>query len=230
MEEILAHKYQTQTLAHLYMLEPQYQNNSAHCYNVIKKFLGSLTPNPDNHSDILFIQRPAGKNYLLEEIQPFYDFIRHPALEFKNKFLVLDEVHRLTETAVNKLLKDLEEPPVPMTIFLINSHKKNVLATLKSRSILLRIPMQLDNSPKKEIPSEPLSFEQFCQDYLATPADLHEYTQCVNDLLVNTKDSNSMYEQYKSLLKSIEQDISLNNPWHQSQFKLYAFTLNNLLK
>jgi DNA polymerase III gamma/tau subunit len=69
-------------------------------------------------------------------------FTSHKALTGKKKFIVIENLKYMSENHMNKLLKTLEEPPVPMHILILNSDNVRPLLTISSRSISIQCPLK----------------------------------------------------------------------------------------
>jgi DNA polymerase-3 subunit delta' len=67
------------------------------------------------------------------------------AYESEYKIVILWMVDRMNESASNKLLKTLEEPPNKTILFLIGEKYEQLLATVRSRAQLFKVPKLTDN-------------------------------------------------------------------------------------
>jgi len=94
-------------------------------------------------SDILQISKEDEfENYSVsdEQFSEFNKFQNYRPLELKQRFITIDDAHSITTILSNKLLKTLEEPAANTTIFLLDPFRKNILPTISSRAIYLRLP------------------------------------------------------------------------------------------
>lgn len=128
-------------------------------------------------------------NYLLQELQTFFDFCRFRPYELQEKWVVISDAHRLSDLAVNKMLKSLEEAPPNLTIFLLAPSAKALLPTLTSRATELRLQApsieeaQSSDTELKEKSEVAKMLENFlqtglglqtlCQHLKNTPEDQH---------------------------------------------------------
>jgi len=227
--ELLHQKYLENTLAHFYLLEPQFQDPESQILDGLQSFINSIGVNdPINHPDCLWILDAEKKMYVKEEIQPLYQFIKHPALELKRKFLLIHNVHKLTEITVNKLLKEFEEPPIELTIFVTNPFKNDVLATLRSRSNLLRIPLSFSEPKQLSTELKNLSLEDFSKHHVADRDALRSFlNRLTSHFRLNINDIAS-FDALQKLTDAISIDIDYNNPLQQSQFRIYSFIQKHL--
>ncbi|MEN6559704.1 MAG: DNA polymerase III subunit gamma/tau [Acidobacteriota bacterium] len=84
-------------------------------------------------SAIDVIEIDGASNRKVEEIEPIREMVKYKPAFTRTKVLIIDEVHMLSDTAFNALLKTLEEPP-PNTVFIFATTEFNkVPATIVSR-------------------------------------------------------------------------------------------------
>lgn len=83
------------------------------------------------NTDILEID--AASNNRVEEIRDLRDKVVFPPLIGKYKVYIVDEVHMLTDSAFNALLKTLEEPPTHVIFILATTEIHKLPATILSR-------------------------------------------------------------------------------------------------
>ena len=75
----------------------------------------------------------AAANNSVEDIRSIIDQIRIPPQMGKYKVVILDEVHMLSTSAGNALLKTLEEPPSYVIFILATTEKQKIMPTILSR-------------------------------------------------------------------------------------------------
>ncbi len=85
----------------------------------------------ENNTDIVEID--AASNNRVEEIRDLREKVQFPPLIGKYKVYIIDEVHMLTESAFNALLKTLEEPPKHVIFILATTEIHKLPATILSR-------------------------------------------------------------------------------------------------
>ena len=85
----------------------------------------------DSNTDIVEID--AASNNRVEEIRDLREKINFPPLIGKYKVYIIDEVHMLTDSAFNALLKTLEEPPKHVIFILATTEIHKLPATILSR-------------------------------------------------------------------------------------------------
>ena len=79
------------------------------------------------------IEIDAASNRKVEDAQNILEKIQYVPVNGKYKIYIIDEVHMLTNTAFNALLKTLEEPPENVVFILATTESHKVLDTIKSR-------------------------------------------------------------------------------------------------
>ena len=75
----------------------------------------------------------AAANNSVEDIRAIIEQVRIPPQLGHYKVIILDEVHMLTPSASNALLKTLEEPPSYVVFILATTEKQKILPTILSR-------------------------------------------------------------------------------------------------
>lgn len=83
------------------------------------------------NTDIIEID--AASNNRVEEIRDLREKVQFPPLIGKYKVYIVDEVHMLTDSAFNALLKTLEEPPKHVIFILATTEIHKLPATILSR-------------------------------------------------------------------------------------------------
>lgn len=84
-----------------------------------------------NNLDILEID--AASNNRVDEIRDLREKVKYPPVNGKYKVYIIDEVHMLTDSAFNALLKTLEEPPKYVVFILATTEVHKLPATILSR-------------------------------------------------------------------------------------------------
>ncbi len=140
------------------------------------------------HPDILWIKTTERQYYWSKTQNDFYEyqkFKEHSPLELELKVVLISQVHLLTESIMNKLLKDLEDSKDILFLFLHHSGTK-ILPTIESRSIMMTLP----RSEKFERPQlyEHLEYAMKAIDSL--PEKFKKY-------LLEGKDEHKLLESFK---------------------------------
>lgn len=91
----------------------------------------------NGQSESLLVIEPDGAGIKIEQVRDVLQFISLQKLG-RARVIVIDEAHLLNQQSANALLKSLEEPP-PETYFVLSTPlEAAVLATIRSRSQLVR--------------------------------------------------------------------------------------------
>ena len=86
-----------------------------------------------NSVPIDVVEIDAASNRSVEDAQNILEKIQYAPVHGKYKIYIIDEVHMLSTTAFNALLKTLEEPPENVIFILATTEVHKVLDTIKSR-------------------------------------------------------------------------------------------------
>ena len=79
----------------------------------------------------------AASNNGVNEMRDLRDKVQYPPVSGKYKVYIIDEVHMLTDSAFNALLKTLEEPPRHAMFILATTEPQKLPATILSRCMRL---------------------------------------------------------------------------------------------
>ncbi len=85
----------------------------------------------DNHPDVIEID--AASNTGVEEVRQIIENARYAPMQARYKVFIIDEVHMLSKSAFNALLKTLEEPPAHVVFMMATTEIRKVPVTILSR-------------------------------------------------------------------------------------------------
>ncbi|CAL4323739.1 DNA polymerase III subunit delta' [Buchnera aphidicola (Hyalopterus amygdali)] len=102
-----------------------------------------------NHPDWHNIIDEKNDIFSIDYIRIINEKIFKCAQQGKNKVIFLPSIHKFTESAINALLKTLEEPPEKNWFFLVNYNYLNLPSTLKSRCFLYRLSLPTEKDSLK---------------------------------------------------------------------------------
>lgn len=104
-----------------------------HCPGCLKFYSG-------NHPDFKWIEkRPDKSDIVIEQIRQMTEDVYIKPFLAERKVYVIDEAHLLNTAAQNAMLKIFEEPPRFATILLLTDQLDQLLATIQSRAVILRL-------------------------------------------------------------------------------------------
>lgn len=89
----------------------------------------------ENESDINVIEIDAASNNRVDDIREIREKVKFLPVGTKYKVYIIDEVHMLTDSAFNALLKTLEEPPAHVIFILATTEAHKLPATILSRCV-----------------------------------------------------------------------------------------------
>ena len=159
------------------------------CARIFAKAINCLNPQPDgeacdecescrnfNEQRSVNIQElNAAANNSVEAIRAIIDQVYIPPQLGKYKVIILDEVHMLSQSASNALLKTLEEPPSYVIFILATTEKNKILQTIQSRCQIFDFNrMDIDdiiNNLKTIASKENITYEDTALNVIAQKAD-----------------------------------------------------------
>lgn len=89
----------------------------------------------EKENDINVIEIDAASNNRVDDVRELREKVKFLPINAKYKVYIIDEVHMLTESAFNALLKTLEEPPAHVIFILATTEVHKLPATILSRCI-----------------------------------------------------------------------------------------------
>ena len=112
--------------------------------------------------DVLEID--AASNNGVDEIRELREKVKYPPVVGKYKVYIIDEVHMLSTSAFNALLKTLEEPPAHTVFILATTEVHKLPATILSRCLRFDYKLvsleDLSNLLKNILKSENVTFDE----------------------------------------------------------------------
>lgn len=87
--------------------------------------------NEGSHPDVIEID--AASNSGVDEVRELIEKVKYAPIQGKYKVYIIDEVHMMTNSAFNALLKTLEEPPSYVVFILCTTEPYKLLPTILSR-------------------------------------------------------------------------------------------------
>lgn len=93
----------------------------------------------------------AASNNRVDEIRDLREKVKYPPVVCKYKVYIIDEVHMLTDSAFNALLKTLEEPPEYVVFILATTEVQKLPATILSRCMRFDFKLLSEQELEKHI-------------------------------------------------------------------------------
>lgn len=121
----------------------------------------------DWHPDV-FSLRPSKKSRIIsvDDTRELIRKIQHSPQRGDRKVALVYEVDRLNPSAANAFLKTLEEPPLNTTILLLTTRPYSLLATIRSRCQLFRLPTSEQSFSDPRVEEWLQSYRQWLEDLL----------------------------------------------------------------
>ena len=141
----LSNQVKSGDLTHAYLFTGTRGTGKTSCAKIFSKAINCLTPIDGSpcgkcsvcealdlpNTDVLEID--AASNNRVDEIRELRERVKYPPTIARKKVYIIDEVHMLTESAFNALLKTLEEPPEYVVFILATTEVHKLPATILSR-------------------------------------------------------------------------------------------------
>lgn len=141
----LSNQVKSAELTHAYLFTGTRGTGKTSCAKIFSKAVNCLSPIDGSpceeckvckalslpNTDVLEID--AASNNRVDEIRDLRERVKYPPTIAKKKVYIIDEVHMLTESAFNALLKTLEEPPEYVIFILATTEVHKLPATILSR-------------------------------------------------------------------------------------------------
>ncbi|MBQ3494602.1 MAG: DNA polymerase III subunit gamma/tau [Clostridia bacterium] len=126
-------------------------------------------------SNVDIMEIDAASNNRVDEIREIREKVKFMPVNGKYKVYIIDEVHMLTESAFNALLKTLEEPPAHVVFVLATTEVHKLPATILSRCMrfdfrLISVSV-LANQLKQILDKENITYEDDAIKLIASSAE-----------------------------------------------------------
>ncbi len=143
---ILRYGVENKKTSHAYLFTGSRGTGKTTCAKILAKAVNCESPengNPcgkcpsclaaDNGSCIDIVEMDAASNNGVDDIRQIRDEVEYLPAELSKKVYIIDEVHMLSASAFNALLKTLEEPPAHVMFILATTELQKIPATILSR-------------------------------------------------------------------------------------------------
>jgi DNA polymerase III, delta subunit len=253
LHDVLMKKAQDQALGHFYIVETSAPPHLAfdHLLTFVHQFIRDYyqkveghkqsLANLMDHPDVFVLgntnlseEEKSDKFFKVDEAEGLGRFFEFKAVQGIRKFAVITEGHRINTTVANKWLKLFEEPQGTSTIFLLNPRRGQLLPTIHSRAIHLRLmanATEVDLSDWNEFLKDlqTMTFAEFLENYSKADRDL---TFWVNELIrweSEQADSASPKSEISKWLKNFQEMEIFHQPTATKWALFYSYIKENVL-
>ncbi len=129
--------------------------------HICNKCDNCISINEGSHPDVIEID--AASNSGVDEVRNLIDKVKYAPIKGRYKVYIIDEVHMMTNSAFNALLKTLEEPPSYVVFILCTTEPYKLLPTIISRCQRYEFK-KIDDKDLKYLISEVLTKENIKYD------------------------------------------------------------------
>ena len=221
LHQVLLNKATQAKLGHFYILESSASEDQ--CPKILLEFVTTFIrdyyvhiegqkknySNLSDYPDVFVLGQTVeekdhtDKPFKVEEANSLGRFFEFKPVQGKRKFCVIQDAHRINTIIANKWLKIFEEPQGLSTIFLLNPRKTQLLPTIHSRAIHLRLPgtnLSSDSSQWKDflMQIKEMSMSQILEQFSKGQKNLNFW---VNELLRWESEQNNQALVKKELLE-----------------------------
>ena len=167
--------------------------------------------------DVLEID--AASNNGVDEIRDLREKVKYPPVVGKYKVYIIDEVHMLSTSAFNALLKTLEEPPAHTVFILATTEVHKLPATILSRCLRFDFKLvsleDLTALLKKVLTEEGVKFDEQAVNVIARAGEGSvRDTLSIADRCVSFAGDNLSYEKVVSVLGVSQREILIKMAGH----------------
>ena len=128
----------------------------------------------DNNNFIDLIEIDAASNTQVEKIRELIDNTQYLPVASEVKIYIIDEVHMLSKSSFNALLKTIEEPPKHVFFVFATTEPKKIPETILSRCLHYTLssinPNEINNNLKKILQSEKITYDDKSIELLSKKA------------------------------------------------------------
>ena len=226
--QTLSHQVETGAISHAYLFTGTRGTGKTSCAKIFAKAINCLHPvngspcgecdvckelnNPAN-MDILEID--AASNNRVDEIRDLREKVKYPPVNAKYKVYIIDEVHMLTDSAFNALLKTLEEPPKHVVFILATTEVQKLPATILSRCMRFDFKLidsvDLSKQVKAVYEDSGITFEEPALDLIANAGlGSSRDTLSIADMVASFCGNNVTFTKTLQVLGSISKETIIS--------------------
>ncbi len=137
VKDILEKSLEKNVIKHAYLFSGPKGIGKTTIARIFAHELNKIADNPEAKLDI--IEMDAASNTGIDDIRQLLESAKSEPLSAPYKIYIIDEVHMLSKSAMNALLKILEEPPEYIIFLLATTNPEKLIPTVLSR--LTKLPL-----------------------------------------------------------------------------------------
>ena len=223
--KILRNQIKNGKISHAYLFSGTRGTGKTSAAKVFARAINCLNPQdgePCNECEVCkgilngtitdVIEMDAASNNSVENIRQIRQEVVYATVDVKYRVYIIDEVHMLTTSAFNALLKTLEEPPENVVFILATTEQHKIPVTILSRCLKFdfnRLSEEdLYNRVKYVLEQEGVKYEDEACKYIATLADgaARDALSIVDRCISETEDT-LKYEDVQNIVGAIDKKI-----------------------
>ncbi len=222
---ILRNQIKNGKISHAYLFSGTRGTGKTSAAKVFSRAINCLNPKdgePCNECEICkgilngtitdVIEMDAASNNSVENIRQIRQEVVYATVDVKYRVYIIDEVHMLTTSAFNALLKTLEEPPANVVFILATTEQHKIPVTILSRCLKFdfnRLSEEdLYNRIKYVLECENVKYEDEACRYIATLADgAARDALSILDRCISETDGELKYEDVQNIVGAIDKKV-----------------------
>lgn len=169
----------------------------------------------EKQNDINVIEIDAASNNRVDDVREIREKVKFLPVGAKYKVYIIDEVHMLTDSAFNALLKTLEEPPAHVIFILATTEAHKLPATILSRCIRFDFRLvsiqDLTSLLERVLDSEKIEYDTEALKLIATAGEGSvRDTLSIADCIVAYSNGKITKESVMRVLGTTDYDLLIN--------------------
>jgi len=137
VKTVLQNALAKNSIKHAYLFSGPKGTGKTTLARIFAHSLNQVSDNPQTSIDI--VEMDAASNTGIDDIRQLIENAKNPPIAGQYKIYIIDEVHMLSKSAMNALLKILEEPPQYLIFLLATTNPEKLLPTVLSRLTKLQL-------------------------------------------------------------------------------------------
>ncbi|MBZ6008894.1 DNA polymerase III subunit gamma/tau [Leuconostoc gelidum subsp. aenigmaticum] len=132
--QTLKNAIETHQTGHAYLFSGPRGTGKTSAAKIFAREINGIDPTTDDSQIPDIVEFDAASNSRVEDMRDILSNVDYAPIEAEFKVYIIDEVHMLSNSAFNALLKTLEEPPANVKFILATTEPQKVPVTILSRT------------------------------------------------------------------------------------------------